>query len=866
MSKPVTHYRKDYKPSAFLIDTVELCFKLEPHQTRVISKLKFKVNEKQTPADSLFLNGENLKLIHIAINGKQLNSDRFTLSEEGLTLNDLPSEFLLETEVEIDPADNKALEGLYVSSNKFCTQCEAEGFRRITYFLDRPDIMATYSVRIEANRKDYPFLLSNGNKVKQGDLENGKHFVEWHDPFPKPSYLFALVAGDFDLRQSEFITQSGRRVALELFVDKGKLDQTEFAMQSLIAAMKWDEQTHNLEYDLDLYMIVAVGDFNMGAMENKGLNIFNTKYVLANPKTATDKDFEGVESVIGHEYFHNWTGNRVTCQDWFQLSLKEGLTVFRDQQFTSDLRSAAVKRIDDVKMIKSYQFAEDAGPMAHPIRPDEYIEMNNFYTVTVYNKGAEVIRMLHTLLGEQGYRKGMALYFKRHDGQAVTCDDFVNAMFDANSVDYPVFRNWYSQAGTPELAVNYEYDSAAKSLTLKLTQSGHHCSAVNPFLIPITLGFIGQTGESLSFSLNGESYEETTIIFEREEQTFIFDDVSEKPILSLLRNFSAPVKLNLKQSERELALLFAKDPNSYNRWDAGQRLMSLYLQTGNQNLISFIIEGFKSIINDDSVDNAFKARALSLPDYTAVLESLVDLSVDDLISRYRLLQNLISSELVQEWINIYNQFHAAGETELGATRIADRSLKNLALQYLNDADRSSEYIAYEQYKQANLMTDQLTALKCLVHYSEDKNHASEQFVTQWKNEALVMDKWFMVQATKDDDNVITDIKELFSHPQYDEKNPNKIRALITSFAALNFPQFHRADGQGYHLVVDAIKRIGRYNGQIAAGLTKQFNVVGKLDEKRKALVKELFKELIEDKALAKDVFEVASKTYELLNR
>ena len=580
---PEVKYRKDYQPSQYIIKQTDLLFELFESHTFVTSELKIERNplDPRENLEPLVLDGVELTLQDIQIDGIVLDKDDYTVDGDHLTISKVSEHFLLKTKVKIFPQENKSLEGLYTSGGKFCTQCEAEGFRKITYYLDRPEIMSEFKVRVEGDKSAYPLLLSNGNPVARGELEDNRHFVEWHDPFPKPSYLFALVAGDLDCLEDTFTTISGREVKLELYVDKGKLDQCRFAMDSLIGSMKWDEQEFGREYDLDLYMIVAVSDFNMGAMENKGLNVFNTKYVLANEKTATDADFEGVERVIAHEYFHNWTGNRVTCRDWFQLSLKEGLTVFRDQKFSEDMQSESVQRIDQVKIIRAAQFAEDSGPMAHPIRPDSYIEMNNFYTVTVYNKGAEVIRMMHTLLGKEGFRRGMDLYFERHDGQAVTCEDFIKAMEDANDKDWTLFRNWYRQAGTPVVKAHLE-SLGDNQFELRFEQS---CPATpgqdkkNPFMIPVKTGFLNTNGEPVGFTLEGSSdaQEEALLIITEATQAFKFSANAKELTPSLLRDFSAPVKLKYDYSQQELATLFASDPNPFNRWDAGQNLMAKIL-------------------------------------------------------------------------------------------------------------------------------------------------------------------------------------------------------------------------------------------------------------------------------------------------
>ncbi|WP_144395562.1 aminopeptidase N [Pleionea sediminis] len=865
---PVTKYRKDYKPSNFLIDEISLNFLINDEETLVESRLMVRRNpEGDVNANSVWFDGEELKLLAIEFNGQVLDESEYTINEQGMQLNKVDDKFELFTRCSIEPHKNTSLEGLYQSGDKLCTQCEAEGFRKITYYMDRPDILAKFDVRIEADKDKYPLLLSNGNKVNAGDLANDRHFCEWQDPFLKPCYLFALVAGDLDLLEDTFTTQSGRTVKLELYVDKGKLDQTEFAMESLKNAMKWDEEKFNLEYDLDLYMIVAVGDFNMGAMENKGLNIFNTKYVLANPQTATDQDFENVESVIGHEYFHNWTGNRVTCRDWFQLSLKEGLTVFRDQRFTEDLRSKAVKRIDDVKVIRSYQFAEDAGPMAHPIRPDEYIEMNNFYTVTVYNKGAEVIRMIHTLIGEDSFRKGMDLYFDRHDGQAVTCNDFVAAMADASSVNLDTFKHWYSQAGTPTVKVTHRYDETNKTLELQFIQSNSHPSAKQAYLIPVKLGLIARDGDAVTFRLSpdGDPQDEVLLNFDQSGESFIFHDVEKDVVPSLFRDFSAPVKISSELTEKDLALLFAHDVNAFNRWDAGQQLMQRYLLSDDNGLATSIKSAFENILKDTDVDNAFKARALQIPDLKTLFELDYSKGIDFLVEKRRGLKSYIAKELATLWQEKYNELYVEGDDDLSQEAAANRALKNLTMQYLVHGESTASSYVEKQFNAAKLMSDEIAALTCAIHENtKEAGQLSDAFYKKWQDEPLVMDKWFVAHATHDHEDVVKTINQLRQSPAFNIKNPNKLRSLFGAFAAGNFAQFHRLDGLGYQLLGDVIYEVDDFNPQVAANLSKQFSVARHLDQSRQAMVKSILENLKNKEKLSKDVFEIVSKTLETL--
>ncbi len=862
-NNPVTKYRHDYKAPPFLVDNIDLVFQLFEDKTWVFSKMTIKRNPDSQSSDAqLTLDGEALVLKQLLLNSEEVSEQNYSLNDEGLTL-DLThypidsSEFTLETKVEILPHKNTSLSGLYVSSQKFCTQCEAEGFRRITYFPDRPDVLSKFSVRIEADKTKYPFLLSNGNRVKQGDLDEGRHFVEWDDPFLKPCYLFALVAGDFDVLNDTFETRSGREISLQVFVEEGKLAQSHYAMASLKNAMRWDEERFNLEYDLDLYMIVAVSDFNMGAMENKGLNVFNTKYVLADTNTATDDDFEGVEAVIGHEYFHNWTGNRVTCRDWFQLSLKEGLTVFRDQEFTGDQRSHSVKRIDDVKVIRSVQFAEDAGPMSHPIRPDSYIEMNNFYTVTVYNKGAEVIRMMHTLLGEAGFQKGMALYFKRHDGQAVTCDDFVAAMADANDYDLTQFKHWYSQSGTPSLSVDMTYDKDKLTLTFQQTCAKE---TQKPFLIPVKMGLLTESGDVQSFALNesGELCEETVIHVTEALQKVTLYRISEPPVLSLLRDFSAPVQLVYTPKIQDTTCLFMHDSNEFSRWDAGQQLMGNYIIHAESSVdLETMNHAFKRVIHDQSIDNALKARVLTCPD----LKTLFGLStdIDVIVERRKQLRQNMAEALSNDWLHLY-ETNEIRESDTEKEAIGKRAVRNVALHYLSLVGENYLEKVVSQFENSRNMTEQLAALCAAVHQQMScADDLLEKFYQQWHKDALVMDKWLSVQASLADDAVIEKITQLSEHPVFDIKNPNKVRSLYASFAGGNFAQFNRKDGKGYQLILKVIETLDPINPQIAARLSTSFSIAPRLDATRQSMIKTGLTELIE-KSLSKDVFEIVSKT------
>ena len=871
------HYRRDYKPYPYDIESVYLAFDLAPNATVVDTTLTIQRKADVASNEPLRLDGVDLELLSIAIDGEELGQEGYRSFDDGLEVLNPPKRFTLTTKVKISPDTNTSLEGLYLSSGKYCTQCEAEGFRKITFYPDRPDVMSTFTVRIEADAEQFPHLLSNGNRIEHGDLETGKHFAVWEDPFKKPSYLFALCAGDYDLLTSSFTTMTGREVRLEIYVDKGKLDQCHHAMESLKKAMKWDEEVFGLEYDLDIYMIVAVGDFNMGAMENKGLNIFNTKYVLASQDTATDTDFIDVEAVIGHEYFHNWTGNRVTCRDWFQLSLKEGLTVFRDQEFTADQTDHGVKRIEDVKVIRSHQFAEDAGPMAHPIRPDSYIEMNNFYTVTVYNKGAEIIRMYQTLLGRDGFKRGLDVYFERHDGQAVTCEDFVRAMEDANHYDLKQFRRWYSQAGTPEVEVTSQYDADKRQLRLHLKQS---CPATpgqeekEPFHIPVKIGLIDELGNdielrALPVSESDARVEGDIVHLMAAEQSVTFDEVPEKHIPSILRGFSAPVKLRYDYSLSDLIFLFAHDSDSFNRWQAGQELFSRVIfdlceQLSDGIELSFdesVINAAKNLLDDSGLDGQFKSLALTIPGVSTLIEQVDSINIDHLIAARQFLKRRLSEELELDWLLHYQTNHHIGDFEQDKESVAKRAIAGTCLCYLMALEKDDAYqLALKQLNNANNMTDASTALQLIVHsnYSE-KMKVAEAFYQKWQNEELVVNKWLAIMATDPSDETIDRIESLLDHPSFELKNPNKVRSLIGAFTGANPSQFHRADGRGYEYLARQIKALYAINPQVSARLTGAFNRWRKFDSERQLKMQQQLQEILSMPELSKDVYEIASK-------
>ena len=874
---PKTTYLRDYTPPAYRIATVDLRFELEEDGATVHARLRI-VRADATPAGTpLVLDGQQLELLSLALDGVSLPVDRYRVDADRLTLLDPPEAFDLAAITRIRPRDNAALEGLYQSSGNFCTQCEAEGFRKITYFLDRPDVMAVFTTTLVADRVRYPVLLSNGNRTGGGDLDGGRHWATWHDPFPKPCYLFALVAGQLDVVEDRFITRSGREVDLRIYVEPRNLDQCQHAMESLKQAMAWDEQRFGLEYDLDLYQIVAVGDFNMGAMENKGLNIFNTKYVLAKPETATDADYQGILGVIGHEYFHNWTGNRVTCRDWFQLSLKEGLTVFRDQEFSADLGSRGVERIEDVRILRGSQFPQDAGPMAHPIRPESYIEINNFYTVTVYNKGAEVVRMIQTLLGREGFRRGMGLYFQRHDGQAVTCDDFVAAMADANGADLTQFKRWYHQAGTPELTVSDAYDPVSRRYTLTVRQ---YCPPTpgqpdkEPFHIPLALGLLDADGRDLPLRLEGEAAPGATqrVLELREpEQLFHFIDVPARPVPSLLRGFSAPVKLISEESEADLRFRLAHDRDDFNRWDAGHtlalRTILGLVEDRRLNREPRLPESFSAAFEralQSDVDPALLAQVLSLPSESYLAEHMAVVDVDGIHAAHTLVRRTLARRLRPQFLQRYEALRdqTSGGYRNDADAMSARALKNVCLDYLMQLDeRAARALCLQQFQSADNMTDQLGALASLVNAGgAERDTALAAFYQRWRDEPLVVDKWLSLQAASSAPETPAVVVALLSHEAFSLRNPNKVRALIGAFSQANPLHFHAADGGGYTFLADQIIRLNDFNPQIAARLMVAFTRWRKYDPARQANMRGQLERILAVPQLSPDVYEVAIKT------
>jgi aminopeptidase N len=882
----VTVRRADYRPPDFLLDHVALEFDLDPALTYVTATLDIRRNPVVGGAAPLRLDGEDLDLALIAIDGHALPVSAYQVRDDGLTLRlRTPSNrFQLKTIVRIKPSQNTELMGLFVSNGSFFSQCEAEGFRRITFFPDRPDVMTTYRVTIRADKSRYPVLLANGNLIEQGDLSEGRHYAIWDDPFAKPSYLFALVAGNIALHEARFTRASGGDAALQIYVEHGNEDKTQHAMASLKRAIEWDEHRYGLELDLDRFMIVASNDFNMGAMENKGLNIFNAKYVLASPMVATDDDYVSIESIVGHEYFHNWTGNRVTCRDWFQLSLKEGLTVFRDQEFSADMlgdaNSRAVKRIEDVRSLRATQFPEDCGPMAHPVRPDSYQEISNFYTATVYEKGAEVVRMLQTLVGIEGFRRGMDLYFKRHDGQAVTCDDFVAAIADANGRDLTQFKRWYSQAGTPRVMVDSRYDAHTYAFELTLSQSTPPTpgqASKEPFHIPFAVGLVAGDGRDMPLQLEGESTSASaTRVLEltQARQTFRFINVGERPVPSLLRNFSAPVIVEHRYSDAELAFLSAHDSDAFNRWEAGQRLaiarlMSLTdaVEAGRPlTLDDSIVTMMRATLLDSALSPAFKAQALLLPaeSFIGDQRAVVDPEAIRQARRYAIRE--LGKRLAAEWHMTYTSMQVTGEYSPDATSAGKRALRNLALAYLAEGEIEGMLdLAREQLVASTNMTDAQGALSVIVNSASPlKAEALIQLARVWSEQPLLMNKWFQLQATAiahpGEPPVVERVRLLMRHPGFSLSNPNNVNALIRSFCALNEAEFHRRDAGGYTFWVDQVLALDKINPTIAARIARTLDRWRKFTTDRQTAMRAALEEVARQRALSRDVCEIVNKS------
>ncbi|MBF0459860.1 MAG: aminopeptidase N [Magnetococcales bacterium] len=896
-----TKYLKDYTPPDFLVDTVALTFELDPKATLVHARLALRRNPDKTfvAAPPLQLDGQGLELLHIALDGALLSAKRYRVEEDRLIIPEVPEACILEMQTRIHPAANTALEGLYVSGSLLCTQCEAEGFRKILYYPDRPDVMARFTTTLIADRKLFPTLLSNGNRTDSGELAEGKHFVTWVDPHRKPCYLFALVAGKLACHRDLFTTRSGRLVSLEIYVetpaallslaspDLESGGQSAHAMDALKKAMAWDEERFGREYDLDTYMIVAVNDFNMGAMENKGLNIFNAKYVLADRDSATDQDFQQIENIIAHEYFHNWTGNRITCRDWFQLSLKEGLTVFRDQLFSEESRSPAVQRVQDARLIWTQQFAEDAGPTAHPVQPDAYLEINNFYTVTVYDKGAEVVRMIHTLLGAALFRRGMDLYFARHDGQAVTVEEFVRAMEDASGRDLRQFRRWYHQAGTPVVSVTTHHDAMAQTLRLHITQT---CPPTPgqpdkfPLHIPLTVGLLGRSGQSLPLRLAGESESAirgqesappTARVLEIRQavEEVVFTGVAQKPIPSLLRHFSAPVILQTDLTDEELAFLWAHDPDPFNRWSAGQRLttdlllrLAVDCQANRPLLLAdFFVESFAQVLRTRDLDPATTAMILTLPSATALLEQMAEADPGALHTARLFVRQTLATRLHEVLLQTYDHYSDPEAAVFGRYHpmlAGRRAFKNLCLDYLVSLQWAEFWqLAVRQFYKADNMTDRLAALTDLLYSaSPDAEAALAAFAEQWQKNSLVMDKWFAMQARIPDEKSLRRVRQLQKHPLFSLKNPNRVRALLGSFCHDNPLAFHQPSGKGYQWLAKQVLTLDPLNPQVAARLVAAFRGWRKLEPIRRTKMQTALQQIEQTANLSRDVFEIVSKS------
>jgi len=872
--------RVDYRPPAFLVDDIALTFDLDPDATEVTSTYGFRRNPAAFAIDRrapLILDGEQQERLHVALDGRALARARFVVDASTLTIRDAPDNGTVTIRTRIAPSRNVALEGLYISSGVFCTQCEAEGFRRITYFLDRPDVLARYRVTLRADRGRYPTLLSNGNLVASGDLPDGRHFATWHDPFPKPTYLFALVAGDLACLADSFTTQSGRSVALRIYATAANVPRCRHAMASLKAAMRWDEERFGREYDLDTFMIFCADDFNLGAMENKGLNIFNSRLVLADPAMATDDDYLAIEGVIGHEYFHNWTGNRVTCRDWFQLSLKEGLTVFRDQEFSNDRGSRAVERIGAVEYLRREQFAEDAGPMAHPVRPDEYQEINNFYTATVYEKGAELIRMQHTLLGAERFRRAMDLYFERHDGQAVTCDDFVQAMQDSSTVDLAQFRHWYAQAGTPQVDVRGRYDQAARTYTLDVEQSAPSVNGGTrrrpPLHIPLAIGLVGPDGKDMPLRLAGESGAgATTRVLEIRNgvERYEFVDVSERPVPSLFRDFSAPVRVAFDYRDDDLVLLATRDSDPVNRWDAAQRAyvdailtLAAAHREGRPLALPAVLDAIaRGILGDDASDPSLAALALTLPDpaYVASLEPTLD--PDGVMRAWTFVEKSLATAHRDAFERAYDRHRRREAYALTRAQIASRSLSNRCLRYLcalDDADAQS--LAARQYRGADNMTEAIGALVALRDStSAVRDELFAAFEARWRDEPLVLDKWFALQAKSLRGDVLDTVRALLAHPRFNAHNPNRVRSLVGAFALGNFAGFNAADGSGYAFAAEQVRVLDATNPQLASTIAGAFNLWKRFAEPRRGTMHRCLTRIARSANLSPDVSEVVTRT------
>jgi len=867
----------DYRPPDWLVETVELDVSLDPIATRVRSTLTVKPNPAGTPGAPLVLDGDELTLVSVAIDNAALTPEDYVLTPEALTLPNPPQRtFRLEIETRIDPSANTQLMGLYRSRGIYCTQCEAEGFRRITYFPDRPDVMAVYTTRIEADAAEAPVLLGNGNLISAGDIVgSGRHYAVWHDPFPKPSYLFAMVGGNLACVEDTFTTMSGRPVKLRIYVEPGKENRCGYAMDSLKRAMRWDEEAFGREYDLDIFMIVAVSDFNMGAMENKGLNIFNDKYVLASPETATDADFAHIEAIIAHEYFHNWSGNRITCRDWFQLCLKEGLTVFRDQEFSSDMRSRPVKRIADVRLLRAHQFTEDAGPLAHPVRPEVYSEINNFYTATVYEKGAEVVRMLQTLLGPTGFRNGMDLYFSRHDGEAATVDQFIRCFADATGTDLSQFMRWYAQAGTPEVAVTGTYDSVAGTYRLDVAQSlpptpGQPVK--EPMVIPLVIGLVGPNGEDMPLTLaDGHKVARGVVAVTGPSESFVFTGLTERPVPSLNRGFSAPIKLTMNLSPEDLRFLAARDPDPFNRWQAIQTIATASLVEGVAaaragrpiRVDDGLVMALGAVLLDPALEPAFVAQALALPSEADIARDIGrDVDPDAIFAARGALRAAIGVRLGEVLRDTQRRMSDRGPYSPDAESAGRRALKNACLDLLAATGGAAAIsLATRQYHTADNMTDRMAALAALSHHDvPERKAALDDFYRRFESDQLVIDKWFALQAAIPEPETLERVKGLTQHPAFSYSNPNRLRSLIGAFAQANQTQFNRADGAGYEFLIDTVLMLDAKNPQIAARLLTAFKSWRALEPVRRGKAEAALRRAADVPNLSRDVADIVERS------
>ncbi len=875
--EPKTIFLKDYKPSNYRASFIDLSFDLNEIATRVRARMGIERGDGVAACSPLVLAGEKIKLLSVSVNGAEVKEGDYSVDDQSLTLKSPPPEvtFTLEIENEINPKENTALLGLYISNDFFVTQCEPEGFRRITYSFDRPDVMATFRTRIEADKAKYPVLLSNGNCTAMGDLDAGRHFAAWEDPHPKPGYLFALVAGDLAVHEDSFRTRSGRDVALKIFVEKGKQNRCDWAMTSLKRSMTWDEETFGFEYDLDIFMIVAISAFNGGAMENKGLNIFNDKYILADPETATDLDYENIEGVVAHEYFHNWTGNRITCRDWFQLCLKEGLTVFRDQLFSSDMRSEPVKRIKDVQALRRAQFAEDAGPLAHAVRPESFIEIDNFFTSTVYEKGAELCRMIDTLVGREGFRKGIALYQQRHDGEAATVEQFVAAMGDANATDLTGFLKWYAQAGTPHVRSETTFNAETKTLDLKLTQETKPTpgqAEKMPLAMPLRMGLVGKSGKDLPLCLEGEAETgETTRVLEFDvaEKTFRFVGVEEDAVPSLFRGFSAPVRSINEVPEDDSLLLMASDSDPFNRWEAAHRYtMSILLEMTEAlargevpHVPARFVEATRSILTDDSLDPAFRALVLALPAERDIGLEMEVIRVEPIHKARKLLQKSVGTSLSAEFETLYSALTSNEPYSPDAAPAGKRALGNQALSWLSATGQEAfQGLAVTQFEMSDNMTDTMAALQVIAHQEGEAREAClGAFYERWKGEPTVIDKWLQLEATSSVAKTFTRVQELTGHEAFSLDSPNRVRALLVAFSYNNPLHFHEASGRAYSFIGDQILVLDSVNPATAATLCEAFSSWKRFEPAQSDLMKRQLERIFATDKLSANLFEIASK-------